>query len=245
MEVRSQLSGGVRWARGKSVSIVSMRRTVLFGMTIATMLTGLSCLGGGSSRSERKPATVRLADWCRGAERTASVSGLVVNDSTGRPAQGVRIRLYLTDCSTFSDTAGRYHLRVPPGRYSLVLESDYYYQWSRPRLDLHGGSAVARDLHVAPLLCTDAGPLGRLSGVVVDSAGRPIEGATVDFGEYPCGAVTSRNGRFTIFGVPAGRQTVRTRRIGYAPATPEVLIQESGVTEIRVELRPVAIPIAY
>ena len=222
-----------------------MRRTVLFSVTMATILPCLSCAGGGSSRAERKAATVRSDDWCRGVERTASVSGLVVNDSTGRPAQGVLIRLYPADCTTSSDSTGRYHLRVRPGRYSLVVVSDYYYQWSRPRLDLHDGSALARDLHVAPLLCTDAGPLGRLSGVVVDSAARPVEGATVDLGEYLCGAVTSRDGRFTIFGVPAGRQTIRTRRIGYAPATPEVHIQENGVTEIRIELRSVATPVAY
>lgn len=205
----------------------------------------LSCAGSAPQSLESEPEAARADYWCRGAGLEATVSGVILNDSTGRPAPGVPIRLYPSDCSTYSDSAGRYHLRVRPGRYSLVVVSDYYYQWSRPRLDVEHDSAFVRDLHVAPLLCTDTGPLGRLSGVVVDSAERPVAGATVDFGEYQCGAVTSRDGRFTIFGVPAGRQTIRARRIGYAPATPEVQIEENGVTEIRIELRSVSIPIAY
>ncbi|MDP9278097.1 MAG: SusC/RagA family TonB-linked outer membrane protein [Gemmatimonadota bacterium] len=60
-------------------------------------------------------------------------------------------------------------------------------------------------------------PTGIISGRVIDAQSQqPVADVAVVVEGTRRGAVTSADGSFTIVGVPAGAQTVRVRRIGYA-----------------------------
>src|SRR6185503_8643473 len=63
--------------------------------------------------------------------------------------------------------------------------------------------------------------------------GRPLPSATVSIDGTRLGGITGTEGRFTIAGVPVGRQTVRVRRIGYGPdsATVTIAAEQSATAD--------------
>jgi len=70
---------------------------------------------------------------------------------------------------------------------------------------------------------------GVVRGTVVDSAGgQPVPSAPVVIVGTRLGATTDNNGNYVIRGVPAGAQTVRFARIGYAPTTRSVSVPDGG-----------------
>src|SRR5262245_56708461 len=72
-------------------------------------------------------------------------------------------------------------------------------------------------------------PQGTVTGRVVDaSSQRPLADAQVSIVGTQRGAVTNENGEFRIVHVPAGAQTVRAQRIGFAPATLAVSVTAGG-----------------
>ena len=176
--------------------------------------------------------------WVRGGP--GALEGRVIDDSSGKPVPGVRVVLSPGGRAAVTDSAGRYGIgALGPATYTIRVESESHYQWSRPPFYVATDSQTVRDVHVAPLLCTDVTPLGQLSGVVVqDSTGAPIEGALVLVFGSACGAITNREGRFTITVVPAGDQRVLVRRIGYAVIDRQMNIPAGTVTTLWFELRP-------
>jgi len=89
---------------------------------------------------------------------------------------------------------------------------------------------AAQDSARAPAATT---PAYQVTGTVKDSAGAPvpeaevtvIEGATL---RRP--VATDAQGRFELRDVPAGRLTVRVRRLGYQPRTVDVLLGATAPT---------------
>src|SRR5690606_33174866 len=70
---------------------------------------------------------------------------------------------------------------------------------------------------------------GVVRGTVVDSAGGlPVPSAPVVIVGTRLGATTANNGVYVIRGVPAGAQTVRFARIGYAPMTKDASVPDGG-----------------
>lgn len=75
-------------------------------------------------------------------------------------------------------------------------------------------------------------------GVLVDDAGRPVDGTVV--GLYPAGGgralaggLTDRGGRFTLSAPAPGRYLVRAERIGYRPVSAEVELAAGETAEVR------------
>lgn len=86
---------------------------------------------------------------------------------------------------------------------------------------------------VVGLICTarlDAQvPTGTVSGRVVDAVTQqPVADVNIVVEGTRRGAVTGADGTFTIVGVPAGSQTVRARRIGFAAPVQIVVVPSSG-----------------
>jgi hypothetical protein len=75
-------------------------------------------------------------------------------------------------------------------------------------------------------------------GVLVDEAGRPVDGTVV--GLYPAGGgraraggLTDQEGRFSLAAPAPGRYVVRAERVGYQPAVAEVQLAAGETAEVR------------
>mgnify|MGYP002780451987 CR=1 FL=1 len=77
-----------------------------------------------------------------------------------------------------------------------------------------------------------AQPAGSVSGRVTDQAtGQPLAGVQVFLAGTTRGALTDAQGRYTLAGVPAGPQTLRATRVGYAQGSQSVTVSAgSSVT---------------
>ena len=78
---------------------------------------------------------------------------------------------------------------------------------------------------------------GTLEGRVSDSTGVIIIGARVSASPSGLQTTTTSRGRFTLTGVPAGRQVLQIRAIGYEPESLTVTVVASAVTATDVSLR--------
>jgi TonB-linked SusC/RagA family outer membrane protein len=81
---------------------------------------------------------------------------------------------------------------------------------------------------------------GRITGTVSDSGtARPLLGAVVSVRGTRLRAVADDAGRFTIAAVPAGMQTLETRRIGYRQAMlANVQVTDGGTATVDIRLAP-------
>src|SRR5215207_5959959 len=82
-----------------------------------------------------------------------------------------------------------------------------------------------------------------LRGQVVDTAGVPIPGVRVQLVELGRANATGEDGRFRFGAVPAGRYTVSLSRIGLAPETRRVAV-EDGDAELVVRMRQTRVQLA-
>jgi iron complex outermembrane recepter protein len=77
-------------------------------------------------------------------------------------------------------------------------------------------------------LCVNA---QSLSGHVMDSAAHhPIEGATIYFPQLRLGAITDREGRYSISSLPKGSYAVEVRAMGYATIASQIHLTSSNMT---------------
>lgn len=87
--------------------------------------------------------------------------------------------------------------------------------------------ALSLVLTMAGAIEANAQSTGTIRGTVVDADGAlPVPSAPVTIVDTRLGSVTDNNGSYVIRGVPAGPQTVRFARIGYAPQTKAVTVVE-------------------
>src|SRR5437764_665079 len=80
-------------------------------------------------------------------------------------------------------------------------------------------------------LAARAAALAHITVRVRTAAGRPVEGARLD----PGGAVTNESGTARL-GVPPGRVTLVTTRLGFVPDTLRITLPEGSDTTLAVEL---------
>ena len=96
-------------------------------------------------------------------------------------------------------------------------------------------------LAVAFVIAAVARPLaaqtGSVEGRVSDSTGVIVVGAVVTMADGGYQTTTSSRGRFSFGGVPAGRQVLRIRAIGYDPESLVVMVAAGGVTSAEVNLK--------
>jgi TonB-linked SusC/RagA family outer membrane protein len=80
-----------------------------------------------------------------------------------------------------------------------------------------------------------------VSGRVVDSTtAQPVAGARVGIVGRTTGALTDRDGRYELQGLPAGTITLRAQRIGFAPQTRQIALTEGSSATIDFELSAAA-----
>lgn len=104
-----------------------------------------------------------------------------------------------------------------------------------------GGAALVVDARAgadtgAPDSIAPAGRVwrggARLSGIVRDGDGRPVDGATVAVWGSGLEVRSNDRGAFTLEGLPGGTQTVEARRIGFEPVRRPVQLSEHDPTTV-------------
>lgn len=167
---------------------------------------------------------------------TASLDATVLDDASGEPigefSVALRQRMFLfverdvKKQSFDAETKGRAHLApVDAGDYSLVATADGYSEASAS-VHVEAGAKAT----VAPLRLRRA---ARVSGRVIDDAGRPVAGALVQrarggLADNPAMAMlqgtaartrTDESGAFVLTGLPAGKVSLLASAEGFANAT--------------------------
>lgn len=82
-----------------------------------------------------------------------------------------------------------------------------------------------------------AAQTGSVEGRVADSSGVTVVGAVVTMADGGFQTATSGRGRFSFGGVPAGRQVIRVRAIGYDPESLVVNVVAGAVLSVEVTLK--------
>ncbi|WP_022835602.1 SusC/RagA family TonB-linked outer membrane protein [Salisaeta longa] len=75
-----------------------------------------------------------------------------------------------------------------------------------------------------------------IRGVVRDTEGEPLPGATVQIQSLSMGAATDADGRYTIASVPAGTYTLQASFVGYNTQTKEITVSEGQRVNVNFRL---------
>ncbi|MGH7579928.1 MAG: carboxypeptidase-like regulatory domain-containing protein, partial [Gemmatimonadales bacterium] len=99
-------------------------------------------------------------------------------------------------------------------------------------------------LLLASPLVAQTSAAGRVRGRVVErGSGRALAGVEIGVSGQAVAATSDEDGRWMLPRLPAGDHTLRTRRIGYAPASLLVSVAPGDTAEVEIRLMPSALPL--
>jgi hypothetical protein len=219
-------------------------------------VAGLTCALASPLSAQAAPVTLT-----RDTTPRATITGVVV-DSLGKPVARAAVASASGSPSTTTDTAGHFRLEgVVAGNARVQVTGNGY-------TPLGFEFAIAPNVTVslrltllpapppppapvaaepAPSAVVTAGPPdtvnappGRtvISGKVIDSAGRPIFGASVSAISTANATVTDSGGRFRLLNLVPGLAFVRVRKIGYMSEYFPLQTEPGRVASLTVKLRP-------
>lgn len=200
-----------------------------------------------------------IALKCGEAERQQGAGmllGIVSEAITGEPAAGAEVSMEWTDY----DLIGK-SLTIVPQKRSAIVGPDGDYRMCGIPADLEAGVVATRagdttaalpadfrtgvvlaSFQVSPAVTNSVHgeasttATGRVTGRVVDSAGRAVEGARVSAGHDSAFAITDADGQFGIGGLRPGTRAILVRRLGFHPVTQPVSVHADAAVSVRVAL---------
>ncbi|MEO8448601.1 MAG: carboxypeptidase-like regulatory domain-containing protein [Gemmatimonadota bacterium] len=95
--------------------------------------------------------------------------------------------------------------------------------------------AFAAGLATAPPL-TAQKPVARVQGVIKDTEGRPLEGASVEILGKKLTVQSNNQGAFRLDSIPAGRYWLAVRRIGYVPIQLTMTLDPDSTRDLPIEM---------
>lgn len=137
--------------------------------------------------------------------QAGDLSGTITDFTTAEAIEGALVSI--AGKTNQSDSDGNYRIEtIPIGNHALTITRDGY-QPFETTYEVKNGANL-RDVALQSLAAT-----GRVFGVVENSLGAPLEGATCRIGERQ--STTDASGSFSIEGVPHGTVTLQAVREGY------------------------------
>ncbi|MCC6544607.1 MAG: carboxypeptidase regulatory-like domain-containing protein [Nitrospirae bacterium] len=134
---------------------------------------------------------------------TSEVSGRILNGVLGLPVSGAAVTLISQNgenVSVISDKDGEYRIKdINSGDKTISVEKNGYEPKIAKILLLGGDSPPAQDIVLLPLSHPDT---FTLTGHIMNTAGQPLEGATVSVTGSSFNAVSDNNGIYLIGGIP-------------------------------------------
>lgn len=122
-------------------------------VAVTCIFVDIALSAAGRPVNAQKPSTVARIQ----CERTISdsshgvVRGIVVNDSTEQPVRHRAVFLVDTDCTTLTDSAGRFELRgVPTGKYRFSVAPLGYRRFTPLAVDVSGATPVVLEARLRP-----------------------------------------------------------------------------------------------
>jgi hypothetical protein len=178
----------------------------------------------------------------------ASLAG-VVRDSTGAPIPAVEIVVTGTTRATRSDSSGAFRLEgMAPGAHRIWFRrlgySSAQFDWAA----LAGQRTeivvvmmpIARTLDPVVVRAQEDRDLAAnasILGLVVDTAGVPVDEAEVQLVGANRSGLTRANGGFLFRPLPVGPYVVRIRKLGYQPATLKLNLVAGDDREVIVRMK--------
>ncbi|MGW4389633.1 S8 family serine peptidase [Streptomyces sp. NPDC004685] len=164
------------------------------------------------------------------------VTGKITDKDTGAAVSGVTVKATGADGTHTVTTgpSGAYKLSLTPGTYDFTISGYGYADKTVSGVELTTGNPLAQDIALTAL------PVHKVSGTVLDVAGKPLAKATVEVTGTPVASVTTgTTGTFTLPKVAEGTYTLKV-----TPAAP-VLCNGEYTAELKVdgdETRTVQLP---
>lgn len=153
-----------------------------------------------------------------------------VTSINGNPIDGVEVRIEGSSFITRSGTDGKFaFVNAPKGPQTLLLRLLGYLP-AKAEVRVPTNDSVAVRMLPTPRALDTVRvktSLNVLAGIVVDHNDRPIPGASVEMLNGTSTAVTSDSGGwFTFTSVRNGSVLVRARKLGYAPLTTSIRLED-------------------
>ena len=168
------------------------------------------------------------------AAQDAPVLRGTLRDSTGRALENVEVSY--KNVSTRTDSAGNFRLTpVPTGRITVRFTKG---RSVIGELEANVTTDTTSAVEIKALV--DRAVTRTFAGVVVDSSGAPVRGASVEVIPELAEARTDSLGRFAITGMPAKRHLVRVRRVGYPPLFLSIDLSDNVSRSARIVMRQFA-----
>jgi hypothetical protein len=177
----------------------------------------------------------------------------IVSDASGAPIPGMAVTAHwrsweysrdrlverTRQAAAPTDSAGRYVLCGVPDRVQLRVELRSGTRVS-PQVVLSPARSAARRLDLmvsddpatASLELVDRTATASISGIVVDSAGAAVPGATISVAGGDAAALTDETGKFGLAGVSEGEHVLSIRRLGFAPDSRRVKVSADAPTRL-------------
>lgn len=171
-----------------------------------------------------------------------SITG-VIEDSGGNPVAGASVGTSMNGQQyiTQTDNSGNYTLNVAAGDYHLSAGKDGVGSISVNDVAVTAGNATEEDLTLAapptptpPPAPTPAPANGMVSGVITDSMGNPVAGASVALvlNKHEIFGTTDANGNYSLSAPPATYTLYAgVSGLGYANANSVAVTSDTTVTE--------------
>lgn len=179
-------------------------------------------------------------------QRSAMALGFVMEAGTEEPAEGARVSVGWTDYSVKGKKIERTEQERsgsagPDGSYKVCGVPD---DLVTGLVAVRGADTTATvttsfqprlaivSFHVAP----PSAPAARLTGRVVDSAGRAIAGARVSSENESASAISREDGTFELAGLRPGTRALIARKIGFLPVSYPVNVEPDVVRNVEIQL---------
>ncbi|MDA1223069.1 MAG: carboxypeptidase-like regulatory domain-containing protein [Planctomycetota bacterium] len=248
-KVRSLLGGGgsESWfpmllGRPQSVEVGADGRFVIAGLEPGEVTLGAEAKGFVPATEKVEIRTAeRREDLVVVLARGASIAGVVVDDRgvpiagakvgverTRELAPGVQFQSVDTDSQVETDENGYFMVSgVEQASASLIAEADGHAKESRRDIELGDGNVVFR-----------LERLGRITGVLLDTEGRPLAGSQISVpGREVIPVDTDAEGKFTLEDVRPGSVSLQATGDKHLPVEGYTLHVVAGATLTDVTLR--------
>ncbi|MGB9586964.1 MAG: carboxypeptidase regulatory-like domain-containing protein, partial [Armatimonadota bacterium] len=152
-----------------------------------------------------------------------TISG-IVKDTSNNPLVGVLVSTNIGGYSTTTTSGGNYSMSVPPGTYNLTASKSGYQSQTQNNIVVTSGNNTTVNFTLSPV------SYGTISGVVRDTNGTTLGGATVSTSTGGYSTTSASNGTFTLSNVLAGTYSVTASKSGYNSQTQNNIAVAAGQT---------------